>query len=74
MPLTQGLAPLMGMQLGTQPGPTEGFELVQKVKGPRRLLMDILRQDPEMEEMLKKLRLRGGSDATSMEPDYSSQG
>lgn len=74
MPLTQGLAPLMGMQLGTQPGPQEGFELVQKVKGPRRLLMDILRQDPEMEEMLKKLRLKGGSNATSMESDYGSEG
>ena len=74
MPLSQGLAPILGMQLGTQPGPSEGYELVQKVKGPRRLLMDILRQDPEMEEMLKKLRLKGSDNATSMESDYGPQG
>jgi hypothetical protein len=68
--MIQGLGPLAGLALdNAQASPDEGFSLVPKVKGPRRLLMDILRQDPEMEEMLKKLRMKGGSDATSMESD-----
>ncbi len=50
---------IMGMRLGEEPEQTDGFSLEQKVKGPRRLLADLLRQDPAMAELLKNMRLKG---------------
>jgi hypothetical protein len=70
----QGLGPLAGLALSRDQQEPPDFQLVQKTQGPRRLLMDILRQDPQMAEMLKKLRMKGGYDATSMESDYDQQG
>ena len=60
----QGMAPLAGMALGVQPQEEgfEGFTLQAKKKGPRRLLADLLRTDPQMAEMMKTMRLGQGDD------------
>jgi hypothetical protein len=57
--LASPIPALAGMQLGEEDQGADGFQLLPKVKGPRRLLMDILREDPEMAEMLKKMRMTG---------------
>lgn len=68
------LATIASMNIGSeQEELPEGYGLVPKVMGPRRLLMNMLRQDPNMAEMLKKIRLGGQTDG-SMEPDYNQQG
>lgn len=69
MPMINGLAPLLGLQIGREEEPQDGFSLVPKVTGPRKLMMNILRQDPQMQELLKKLRMKGDGYASSVEPD-----
>lgn len=66
-----GLAPLQGYVIGEEPEPVadDGFSLVPRTKGPKRLLLDMLRQDPEMAELLKKLKMKGSIDG-SMGTDY----
>jgi hypothetical protein len=59
MRLAAPVPALAGMQLGEDEEEAQGFQLLPKIKGPRRLLMDILREDPETAEMLKKMRLQG---------------
>ena len=69
-----GLAPLLGMSIGEAPPETESeLYLAPRVPGPRRLLMDMLRQDPAMAEMLKKFKMKGEIDNGSMGPDYAQQ-
>lgn len=61
-----GIAPLTGMMLNQGDIETDdgSFTLQPKKKGPRRLLADLLRTDPQMAEMLKKMRLGQDSGET----------
>ena len=70
-----GLAPIIGMNIGEAPPETgNNLYLAPRVPGPRRLLLDMLKQDPSMAEILKKLKLKGEIDNGSMGPDYAEQG
>ena len=59
MNVLQGMAPLAGMALGESQIESEydPFTLQPKKKGPRRLLADLLRTDPQMAELMKTMRL-----------------
>jgi hypothetical protein len=46
------------------------ISLVPKTIGPRRLLMNILKQDPAMNEVLKKLRMKGNFDGSMGASDF----
>jgi hypothetical protein len=69
----QGLSGLGSLAIGQEEPDVDEFSLVPKVKGPKRLLMDLLRQDPAMAEFFKKNKLKGDMGNGSMEPDYYQQ-
>jgi hypothetical protein len=68
-----GIGSLGNLAFGNEELPEEeGMNLQPRTKGPRRLLMDLLRQDPAFLEIMKASKLKGVSNDGSMD-DYSAR-